>query len=234
MKHNNQLPNAHFHKDWQLRVKTWFDQPGRKKRRRLNRIKKAARIAPRPVELLRPAVRCPTIRYNMKLRAGRGFTLDELKSAGINRREALTIGIPVDHRRKNRSVESLELNVARLKTYKSKLIIFPKKSGKPKNDDSSPAELAQAKQIKGPVLAIEQTWVTESARKVTEEEKKFGAYSTLRKARSDARLVGVREMRRDEKKAENLICVTEDKPERNLVEGFAQNIKQLESSFQMI
>jgi hypothetical protein len=33
-------------------------------------------------------------------------------------------------------------------------------------------------------------------------------------------------------KAENLICVTEDKPQRNVVEGFAQNIKQLESSFQ--
>src|SRR6266511_1737813 len=79
MKHNNQLPNGHFHKDWQLRVKTWFDQPGRKKRRRLNRINKAARIAPRPIKLLRPAVRCPTIKYNTKLRVGRGFTLDELK-----------------------------------------------------------------------------------------------------------------------------------------------------------
>ena len=33
-------------------------------------------------------------------------------------------------------------------------------------------------------------------------------------------------------KAENLICVTENKPERNLIDGFAQNIKQLESSFQ--
>src|SRR4051794_40134093 len=33
-------------------------------------------------------------------------------------------------------------------------------------------------------------------------------------------------------KAENLICVTENKPERNLIEGLAQNIKQLESSCQ--
>ena len=123
------------------------------------------------------------------------------QSAGINRREALTIGIPVDHRRKNRSVESLELNVARLKTYKSKLIIFPKKSGKSKKD-SDPTELAQAKQIKGPVLAIEQTWVTENPRKVTEEEKKFDAYSTLRRARADARFVGVREMRRKAKEEE--------------------------------
>jgi large subunit ribosomal protein L13e len=80
LKHNNQLPNQHFRKDWQRRVKTWFDQPGRKKSRRIARIQKAARIAPRPVDgLLRPAVRCPTIKYNTKLRAGRGFTLEELK-----------------------------------------------------------------------------------------------------------------------------------------------------------
>jgi large subunit ribosomal protein L13e len=80
LKHNNQLPNQHFRKDWQRRVKTWFDQPGRKKSRRIARIQKAASIAPRPVDgLLRPAVRCPTIKYNTKLRAGRGFTLEELK-----------------------------------------------------------------------------------------------------------------------------------------------------------
>ncbi|PKK59716.1 hypothetical protein RhiirC2_762421 [Rhizophagus irregularis] len=35
------------------------------------------------------------------------------------------------------------------------------------------------------------------------------------------------------KETENLICITEDKPQRNVVEGFAQNIKQLESLFQM-
>ena len=32
--------------------------------------------------------------------------------------------------------------------------------------------------------------------------------------------------------AENLICVTEDKVQRTVLEGFAQNIKQLESSYQ--
>ncbi len=78
--HNNVLPNNHFRKDWQIHVKTWFNQPGSKKTRRVNRVKKAAKIAPRPIDgLLRPAVRCPTLKYNMKLRAGRGFTLEELK-----------------------------------------------------------------------------------------------------------------------------------------------------------
>lgn len=26
VKHNNVIPNGHFHKDWQRRIKTWFDQ----------------------------------------------------------------------------------------------------------------------------------------------------------------------------------------------------------------
>ena len=61
-------------------VKTWFNQPARKKRRRDARAKKARDIAPRPVAgMLRPVVRCPTIKYNTRVRAGRGFTLDELK-----------------------------------------------------------------------------------------------------------------------------------------------------------
>lgn len=80
MKHNNAIPDIHFHKDWKLRVRTWFDQPGQKKRRRLLRCAKAAKIAPRPANgLLRPSVHCPTQRYNMKIKLGRGFTLDEIR-----------------------------------------------------------------------------------------------------------------------------------------------------------
>lgn len=61
-------------------VRTWFNQPMRKKRRRLNRTKKARDIAPRPVAgALRPIVRCPTFKYNTRVRSGRGFTLGELK-----------------------------------------------------------------------------------------------------------------------------------------------------------
>jgi hypothetical protein len=35
MKHNNVITKGHFKKDWQSRVKTWFNQPARKKRRRI-------------------------------------------------------------------------------------------------------------------------------------------------------------------------------------------------------
>jgi len=79
-----------------------------KKSRRIAREKKAKAIFPRPTAgALRPIVRPQTIRYNFKTRLGRGFTLEELKVAGIPKKQAPTIGIAVDHRRKNRSEESL-------------------------------------------------------------------------------------------------------------------------------
>ena len=85
-KRNQMVPNAHFHKDWDRYVKTWFNQPARKDRRRKTRAKKAAAIAPRPLKALRPVVRCPTFRYNVKQRGGRGFSLEELKTAGITKK----------------------------------------------------------------------------------------------------------------------------------------------------
>ena len=130
------LHGNHFHKDWQRRVRTWFDQPGRKLRRRTARKVKTAKLGARPLTLLRPAVRGQTVRYNRKLREGRGFTLAELKEAGINRKEARGIGIVVDHRRRNLSEEGKALNVERLKAYKAKLIVFPRKASKPKKGDS--------------------------------------------------------------------------------------------------
>lgn len=161
------------------------------------RQKKAIKIFPRPTAgALRPIVHGQTLKYNMKVRAGRGFTLEELKvssleliqistfsfvfytlilhilikinmkiielfqpivdlacaihfsslcnvfrlflwlfsftyqSAGIPRKLAPTIGIAVDHRRRNRSLEGLQTNVQRLKTYKAKLVVFPRRTRK--------------------------------------------------------------------------------------------------------
>jgi large subunit ribosomal protein L13e len=82
-------------------------------------------------------VRGQTIRYNAKIRNGRGFSHGELKEAGISRKTALGLGIVVDHRRRNLSVEGKSLNVERLKSYKERLVVFPRKAGKPKKGDSS-------------------------------------------------------------------------------------------------
>jgi ribosomal protein L13E len=131
------LPNGHFHKDWQRRVRTWFDQPGRKLRRRQARKTKVAALGVRPLKPLRPAVRAPTVRYNTKLREGRGFTFAELKDAGVGRKAARGLGIVVDHRRRNLSEEGKKLNVERLIEYRKRLIVFPKKANKPKKGDST-------------------------------------------------------------------------------------------------
>jgi len=206
------IPNGHFHKDWQRFVRTWFNQPARKYRRRQNRIKKAKAIAPRPAKgPLRPVVRCPTVRYHTKVRAGRGFTLDEVKGAGLSARFARTIGIAVDHRRHNKSVESLQQNVQRLKEYKSKLILFPIRSTKKlRKGEASEEERKVAAQLKTEVMPIKQIQPRPKVRTVKEEEKKFSPYITLRKARADARLVGIR-AKRIKDAAENPDDVTKSK-----------------------
>jgi hypothetical protein len=106
--------------------------------------------------MLRPVVHCQTIRYNSKKRAGKGFSLDELKEAGVNKKEARGIGISVDYRRKNRSEGALRENVARLSAYKANLIVFPKKMNrkKPQATDSSKAEQSKAEQVVGDVMPI--------------------------------------------------------------------------------
>ncbi len=183
---------------------------------------KAARLAPRPAAgPIRPIVHCPTIRYNTKVRAGKGFSHDELKvkiiclilfwiqfkliisflkAAGIYKKYAKTIGIAVDHRRRNKSVESLQLNAQRLKLYQSKMILFPRKLSKPKKGDSSAEELKLATQTKNvSVLPIRQPVKRLKARKITDAEKKFSSFSMLRKVRADKAMWGIREKKAKEK-----------------------------------
>ena len=132
VKHNNVVPNGHFKKDQMHFVKTWFNQAGRKQRRRRARSERLARTAPNPLKALRPTVQGQTIRYCAKEKKGRGFTLQEIKQAGLTAVFARTIGISVDHRRRNKSAETLQRNVKNLEFYKSKLTVFPLKPNKPK------------------------------------------------------------------------------------------------------
>ncbi|KAJ1665449.1 60S ribosomal protein L13 [Coemansia sp. RSA 1813] len=191
---NKQLPNVHLRKEWDLRVRTWFNQPGRKLRRRRARVAKAAKIAPRPTELLRPAVRCPTVKYNRKVRVGRGFTLEELKAAGISAKYAATIGIAVDYRRRNRSEEALARNVERLKAYHAKLIVLPLSAKKRSAADVEAYK--NAVQISGQPIPVAAEIETEAPRAITAEEKKSNAYITLRKTRGDFRSAGYIEKRK--------------------------------------
>lgn len=208
IKHNQTIPNTHFRKQWQRRVRCHFDQPGKKVTRRLARRAKAAAVAPRPVDKLRPVVRCPTIKYNRRTRLGRGFTLAELKAAGIPKHYARTIGISVDGRRQNLSEESLATNVERLKEYKTRLIVFPRKSNKPKKADTpKDQQTAETTQQIRAAFGVQQpiaAGLSEISKSDLPSNVEGGAYKALRKARSDARLVGVREKRAREKvEAEN-------------------------------
>lgn len=126
VKHNNVLPNVHLRKHWQRNVKVSLNQAGRKKRRLEARRAKAAATSPRPLERLRPAVRCQTIRYNHRTKLGKGFTLAEIKAVGLGVDFARSVGINVDHRRKNRSQEAFELNKSRLQAYLQKLVLYPR------------------------------------------------------------------------------------------------------------
>lgn len=203
VKHNNIIPNQHFHKKWARRVKTWFQQPVQKKIRRDKRKVKAAAIAPRPAAgPLKPLVHCPTQKYNSKVKLGRGFTLEELKEAGINRSFAQTVGISVDHRRTNKSFESLKLNVERLKEYKERLIVFPRKLKKVKGGDSDKAATSDAQQLKGELVAAPATESALSYVTITDEMKAALGYGALRAARNDKRLLGNRTKRAAEKDAE--------------------------------
>merc|ERR1712168_540662 len=204
-KRNNIVPNGHFHKDWQNYVKTWFNQPARKIRRRQNRVAKAAKVAPRPIGKLRPVVSCPTYKYNLKQRAGRGFTLEEIKAAGLSKKFARTIGIAVDHRRRNKSVESLQLNTQRLKEFKSKMILFPINAKKPRKGDATAEEMSKAVQLAGTkVMAPKAVTKRPRAMAITADMQAFKAFQTIRQARAFKRLHGIRAKKAADAEADEL------------------------------
>ncbi len=124
----------------------------------------------------------------------------ELKEAGINRQFAQSVGIAVDHRRTNKCQESIAANVERLKNYKERLVVFPRHQKKPKKGDATAAQIAEATQLTGSVGAPIKAPSAVTFAAVTEEMKSARAYGTLRAARSEARLVGIRKKQAEAKK----------------------------------
>ncbi|CDK28514.1 unnamed protein product [Kuraishia capsulata CBS 1993] len=187
---NLPLLKNHFRKHWQERVRVHLDQAGKKASRRQARAAKSARLAPKPIDSLRPIVRAPTIKYNRKVREGKGFSLAELKAVGLSAKYARTVGIAVDHRRQNRSEEGFKVNVDRLTEYKSKLIVFGKAT--------PAAEYKAVEQIITPAaFPVVQPVVDVTPRAVVVPEQT--AYRTLRLAKSDKKYKGVRAKRAAEK-----------------------------------
>jgi large subunit ribosomal protein L13e len=129
-----------------------------------------------------------------------------LQEAGIPRKLAPTIGISVDPRRQNLSVESLALNVERLKAYKARLILFPRKAGQHKTGDATKEDVSTAKKaehVKHTFTALPILHADTAIKEIKKSELpaaiEGGAYRKLRDARSEAKNVGKREKRAKDK-----------------------------------
>jgi len=153
---------------------------------------------PRPIQKLRPVVSSCTRRYAGKVRYGRGFTLAELSAAGLSATFARTVGIAVDHRRTSTSEEQLQLNTERLNTYKSKLILFPRRDGKAKKGMINDATAAQvqsasaANQPSGKLLPRAAASSEDKFEAITADMKKVNPHSDARIAWTNARYAGRR------------------------------------------
>lgn len=160
---------------------------------------------PRPVEKLRPLVHSSTRKYNSKLRYGRGFTLAELRKAKLSPAFAQTIGISVDHRRHSVSEEALQLNAQRLESYKSKLILFPRRADKPKKgevNDATADKIASADSAKQNttkhVFAKPARKLHVASQKITKEQRDVKVFRKLRQLRTNAKYLGKREKKAKE------------------------------------
>uniref|UniRef100_A0A2I3HTW4 60S ribosomal protein L13 n=1 Tax=Nomascus leucogenys TaxID=61853 RepID=A0A2I3HTW4_NOMLE len=189
---NGMILMPHFHKDWQRRVATWFNQPTRKIRRLRALQAKARRISSHHASgPIRPIVRCtPPPHPHPPARVGRGFSLEELRVAGIHKKVAQITGISVDPRRRNKSIANVQL----LKEYLSKLIFFLRNSAE---------ELKLATQLTGPVMPTRNVCKKEKAR-IVSEEKNVKAFASLRVARANARLFSIRGKRAKEAAEQNV------------------------------
>ena len=208
VKHNNILPNVHLRKHWQRWVKTFFNQPGRKRRRLDARKLKATKVFPRPLQPVRPIVQSCSQRYSGRPRIGRGFTLDELKKANISEKFARSVGIAVDHRRKNRNTEAFKRNVDRLAAYKSKLVLLPRNPKKLKKaaKNSTIAETdakadGQVQNKTRDVIALPKVELKEKPIKITPAMKLFNPKVTLKLELVNQKWKGKREKRAKEEAA---------------------------------
>ncbi|POW14569.1 hypothetical protein PSHT_07342 [Puccinia striiformis] len=222
---NNVLHKNHFRKDWQRRVKTWFDQPGAKKRRRNARQAKAAAagllddfglppdqrqtrsftkpctftIDPPPPPTRRPMPDCslqPTHPFWPWFHSCRACICRYPPQGSSDDWHSY------DHRRRNKSEEGVSINVERLTAYKERLIIFPKNAKKPAKADSTDLSAATTQDVSGP-LPLPSGTKPEAARAITSEELEFSAFRALRQARATQRQAGVWKARKQKKDEED-------------------------------
>lgn len=113
----------------------------------------------------------------------------------------------MDHRRTNKCQESLDLNSDRLKDYKSRLMVFPRRSGTKnvkKGDSTGKKEAQQINDINTLPEAAKAVVMAP----ITAEMTSFNAHAALRNARNDARMVGIRLKKSKEEKKDEPAAVS--------------------------
>nr|QSE03610.1 60S ribosomal protein L13 [Metchnikovella dogieli] len=185
MKGNQPIPNDYTKKDIHKKVKAVFNLRQKKEKRMRLKQEKQKRMWPRPEEgALRPVVRCPGEKNKTRVRTGRGFTVAELLAADINPRRAMKFGISIDKRRKNHSLETLELNKERLMSYMARLVRLTRTEARALKNDESARSTSVA-------LKKEKMELVEEVRMPSAEEREFQAYMTLKKLRGEKHLARV-------------------------------------------
>lgn len=117
--------------------------------------------------------------------------MEELRVAVIHKKVAQVIGISVDPKKWNKSMESLQSNMQQLKGYQSKLILFPRKLSAPEKGKNSAEELKLVTQLAGVITPMGNVYKKEEARVITEEEKNFKAFTSLSMTSANAWLFGI-------------------------------------------
>ena len=193
VKHNNVLANVHLRKHWMKRVRCYFNAPAHKAVRRSARDAKAAAASPAPINLLRPLAKCNTRRYSDKIRFGRGFSLEEVKAAGLTAPFARTIGIAVDHRRHGSNVME-QVNIDRLTKFKSNLVLFPRVASQPKKGivhDSLNTE-GVTQNTTANVYGLPKVTKRVGTATITKEMRDENTYNRIRSARVNKKYEGKR------------------------------------------
>jgi large subunit ribosomal protein L13e len=103
---------------------------------------------------------------------------------GLNKHFARSVGITVDTRRTNKSNESLQKNILRLKEYLGKLVLLPRKEGQPKkggygklNDFVESTTVVQNQDRV--VLPLKKAHCAQKSKKITKEMNQFNPKAKL-------------------------------------------------------
>ena len=127
VKHNNSISNGHFKKHWQKFVKTDFNKSSKKTKRRTYRISKITnlkRFSFTPTNILKPIVQNSTKMYNLKVKLGRGFSINEIRESKVSKNLAQSVGISIDKRRRENNSRK-NLNIQRLNKFLEKMDKIP-------------------------------------------------------------------------------------------------------------